>query len=119
MNLNDLKRLERRIDKVTLTKKPPTLKMITLGPEDPEPENLEKWTMTIRTEAKPKDWNKYFIKVAGHILHLFWSCMKIFFKTIKVFVTNKTHYVRILPAFILQNSETGSSGAVRTRALCV
>ena len=58
MNLNDLKRLERRIDKVTLEKKPPTLKMITLGPEDPEPENLDQWTMTIRTEAKPKDWNK-------------------------------------------------------------
>ena len=49
--------------------------MITLGPEDPEPENLDQWTMTIRTEAKPKDWNKQLIKVAGHILHLFWSCM--------------------------------------------
>ena len=36
------KRLERRIDKVQ--KKPPTLKMITLGPEDPEPENLDQWT---------------------------------------------------------------------------
>jgi hypothetical protein len=58
LNLNDLKRLERRIDKVTLEKKPPSLKMITLGPEDPEPENLDQWTMTIRTEAKPKDWNK-------------------------------------------------------------
>ena len=58
MNLNDLKRLERRINRVTLEKKPPTLRMITLGPEDPEPENLDQWTMTIRTEAKPKDWNK-------------------------------------------------------------
>ena len=58
LNLKDLQRLERRINKVTLEKKPPTLKMITLGPEDPEPENLDQWTMTIRTEAKPKDWNK-------------------------------------------------------------
>ena len=58
MNLNDLKRLERRIDRVRLTKKPPTLRMVTLGPEDPEPDNLDQWTMTIRTEAKPKDWNK-------------------------------------------------------------
>ncbi len=57
LNLNDLKRLERRINIVTLEQQPPTLKMITFGPEDPEPENLGKWIMTIRTEAKPKDWN--------------------------------------------------------------
>ena len=45
LNLNDLKRLERRINKVTLEKQPPTLKMITPGPEDPEPDNLDQWTM--------------------------------------------------------------------------
>ena len=58
MNLNDLKRLERRIDKVTLTKKPPTLKMITLGHEDPEPENIDQWTMCIKVEPKPENWGK-------------------------------------------------------------
>ena len=58
LNLKDLQRLERRINKVTLEKKPPTLKMITLGPEDPEPENIDQWTMTIRVEPKPADWDK-------------------------------------------------------------
>tara|TARA_B100000424_G_C22582602_1_gene327385 strand:+ start:98 stop:286 length:189 start_codon:yes stop_codon:yes gene_type:complete len=58
LNLNDLKRLERRINKVTLEKQPPTLKMITLGPEDPEPENIDQWTMTLRVEPKPADWDK-------------------------------------------------------------
>ena len=32
--------------------------MITLGPEDPEPENIDQWTMTLRIEPKPADWNK-------------------------------------------------------------
>ena len=58
MNLNDLKRLERRIDKVTLEKKPPTPRMITLGPDDSEPDNLDQWTMCIKVEPKPADWNK-------------------------------------------------------------
>ena len=57
LNLNDLKRLERRINRVTLEKKPPTLKMITLGPEDPEPENIDQWTMCIKVEPKPADWD--------------------------------------------------------------
>ena len=35
-----------------------TLKIINLGPENHEHENLDQWTMTIRTEEKPKDWNK-------------------------------------------------------------
>ena len=58
MNLNDLKRLERRIDKVTLEKKPPTLRMITLGPDDSEPDNLDQWPMCIKVEPNPADWNK-------------------------------------------------------------
>ena len=58
LNLKDLQRLERRINKVTLEKKPPTLKMITLGPEDPEPENIDQWTMCIKVEPKPADWDK-------------------------------------------------------------
>ncbi len=58
LNLRDLQRLERRIGKIQLSKQPPTLKMITLGPEDPEPENLDQWTMTLRVEPKPADWDK-------------------------------------------------------------
>tara|TARA_S200000501_G_scaffold162262_1_gene152946 strand:+ start:159 stop:347 length:189 start_codon:yes stop_codon:yes gene_type:complete len=58
LNLNDLKRLERRINKVTLEKQPPTLKMITLGPEDPEPKSIDQWTMCIKVEPKPENWGK-------------------------------------------------------------
>ena len=58
MNLRDLQRLERRIEKIKLKECPPTLKMITLGPEDPEPENIDQWTMTIRIDPKPADWDK-------------------------------------------------------------
>ena len=57
LNLRDLQRLERRIGKIQLSKQPPSLKMITLGPEDPEPENLDQWTMCIKVEPKPADWN--------------------------------------------------------------
>jgi hypothetical protein len=32
--------------------------MITLGPDDSEPENIDQWTMTLRVEPKPADWNK-------------------------------------------------------------
>ena len=28
--------------------------MSTLGPEDPEPENIDQWTMTIRTDQEDK-----------------------------------------------------------------
>ena len=58
LNLKDLQRLERRINRVTLEKKPPSLKMITLGPEDPEPENIDQWTMCIKVEPKPENWGK-------------------------------------------------------------
>ena len=58
LNLKDLQRLERRIGKIQLTKQPPTLRMITLGAEDPEPENIDQWTMTLRIDKKPADWDK-------------------------------------------------------------
>ena len=58
LNLRDLQRLERRIERIKMKEQPPDLKMITLGPEDPEPDNLDQWTMTIRVEEKPADWDK-------------------------------------------------------------
>ena len=58
MNLRDLQRLERRIGKIQLSKQLPSLKMITLKPEDPEPENIDQWTMTIRIDPKLADWDK-------------------------------------------------------------
>ena len=58
MNLRDLQRLERRIGKIQLSKQPPSLKMITLKPEDPEPENIDQWTMTIRIDPRLADWDK-------------------------------------------------------------
>ena len=58
MNLRDLQRLEQRIGKIQLSKQPSSLKMITLKPEDPEPENIDQWTMTIRIDPKLADWDK-------------------------------------------------------------
>ena len=57
MNLRDLQRLERRIEKIKLKESPPSLKMISLGPDDPEPDNIDQWTMTIRIDPKPANWN--------------------------------------------------------------
>ena len=57
MNLRDLQRLERRIEKIKLIECPPCLKMISLGPDDPEPDNIDQWTMTIRIDPKPANWN--------------------------------------------------------------
>ena len=57
MNLRDLQRLERRIEKIKLIECPPSLKMISLGPDDPEPDNIDQWTMTIRIDPKPANWN--------------------------------------------------------------
>tara|TARA_B100001057_G_C22127176_1_gene673135 strand:- start:263 stop:445 length:183 start_codon:yes stop_codon:yes gene_type:complete len=58
MNFREIQQLQNRINKIQKIKQPPTLKMITLGPEDPEPENLDQWTMTLRVEPKPADWDK-------------------------------------------------------------
>ena len=57
MNLRDLQRLERRIEKIKLKECPTSLKMISLGPDDPEPDNIDQWIMTIRIDPKPANWN--------------------------------------------------------------
>ena len=58
MNLRDLQRLERRIEKIKMKEQPPTLSMKVIGPNDPEPENTDQWTMCINIEPKPADWDK-------------------------------------------------------------
>tara|TARA_B100000965_G_C18972382_1_gene490378 strand:- start:49 stop:216 length:168 start_codon:yes stop_codon:yes gene_type:complete len=55
VNLRDLLRLERRIEKIRLKECPPSLKMITLGLDDPEPDNIDQWTMMLRIDPKLVD----------------------------------------------------------------
>ena len=72
-NLRDLKRLERRIDRVQREQAPPTLRMIVLNeendsaevyPHDYEEEKTpleivqDPWSLLLKIEKKPKDWNK-------------------------------------------------------------
>ena len=58
MNLRDLQRLERRIEKIKMKEQPPTLSMKVIGPNDPEPENIDQWIMCINIKPKPADWHK-------------------------------------------------------------
>ena len=58
MNLRDLQRLERRIEKIKMKEQPPILSMKVIGSNDPEPENIDQWTMCIKVEPKPADWDK-------------------------------------------------------------
>ena len=58
MNLRDLQRLERRIEKIKMKEQPPTLSMKVIGSNDPEPENIDQWKMCINIEPKPADWDK-------------------------------------------------------------
>ena len=72
MNLNDLKRLEKRINKIQMTQAPPTLRMVVLDasdesvevypPYEEEKTTLEKvkdpWSLVLTIDPKPKDWNK-------------------------------------------------------------
>ena len=72
-NLRDLQRLERRIDRVQREQAPPTLRMIVLDeetdsaevyPHDYEEEKTpleiatDPWSLLLKIEKKPKDWNK-------------------------------------------------------------
>ena len=72
-NLRDLQRLERRIDRVQREQAPPTLRMIVLNeetdsaevfPHDYEEEKTpleiatDPWSLLLKIEEKPKDWNK-------------------------------------------------------------
>ncbi len=41
-----------------MKEQPPTLSMKVIGPNDPEPENIDQWTMCIKVEPKPADWDK-------------------------------------------------------------
>ena len=52
MNFRDLERLQRRIDRVQQVKKPPTLKMLILQENDPMPEFVDDWTLTVKVEGK-------------------------------------------------------------------
>ena len=41
-----------------MKEQPPTLSMKVIGPNDPEPENIDQWSMCINIEPKPEDWDK-------------------------------------------------------------
>ena len=72
MNLNYLKSLERRIERVQREQAPPTLRMVVLNEEDESvdvypPYEEEKtplevvqdpWSLVIDIEKKPADWDK-------------------------------------------------------------
>ena len=51
MNFKDLERLQRRIEKVQQVKKPPTLRMVVIDENTPEPE-LDQWTLCLKIEGK-------------------------------------------------------------------
>jgi hypothetical protein len=52
MNFRDLERLQRRINRVQQVKQPPTLKMLILQENDPMPEFVDDWTLTVKVEGK-------------------------------------------------------------------
>ena len=57
MNLKDLKRLQKRLDKLAFEKQPPTLKMLIIKPEEERPVSWDQWTMVINVEPMNPAFN--------------------------------------------------------------
>ena len=57
MNIKDLKRLQKRLDKLAFEKQPPTLTMLIVKPEEAQPESWDQWTMVINVEPMNPAFN--------------------------------------------------------------